>query len=596
MARKKRLLWHLFFSHFVVILVSLVAVTWYASTSMRHFFLDQIQADLKVRALQIESEILEFFGPLQERPLDRLCKSMAKSTATRITVILPTGKVVADSDEEPAKMDNHLDRPEISSALKTGFGASSRYSPTLKVKMMYVALPLKRDNHTVAVLRTSIPVDAVDVTLKNIQAKIALGGVIIAALAAILSFLVSDRIRRPIEEIRRGAESFARGNFRYRLHVSDLEEIASLSETMNQMAGKLQEQIDTISGQRNELEAVLSSMVEGVLAVDKEERILSMNRAAGEIFQCDPSASQGRSIQEVVRHPDLQQFVISALSSGEAVEKDVILYAEEKRILHGHGTILRDARGERGGALIVLNDVTRLRRLENIRRDFVANVSHEIKTPITAIKGFVETLRDGAAKRPRDAEHFLEIIQRHVDRLEALVEDLLCLSRIEKEVEEEEILLEEGPIREVLVAAIQVCEVKAAPKNIPLGLSCDEGLKAKMNPALLEQAVVNLLDNAIKYSDVARPVKLEAAETSSEIVIHVHDEGRGIEKRHLSRLFERFYRVDGARSRRLGGTGLGLAIVKHIMQAHGGRVSVESQAGKGSTFTLHLPKPVSLTS
>ena len=242
------------------------------------------------------------------------------------------------------------------------------------------------------------------------------------------------------------------------------------------------------------------------------------------------------------------------------------------------------------GALIVLNDVTRLRRLENIRRDFVANVSHEIKTPVTAIKGFVETLHDGSIRNSRDAERFLGIIGKHVDRLNAIIEDLLSLSRIEQDVEREEIVLEEGSIRDVLLTAIQVCEVKAASKNIRVALSCKEDLKARINPPLLEQAVVNLLDNAIKYSDSESTIRVQARKTNDQIILSVHDEGCGIGKEHSHRLFERFYRVDKARSRQLGGTGLGLAIVKHITQAHGGHVSVESTPGKGSTFSLHLPK------
>jgi two-component system phosphate regulon sensor histidine kinase PhoR len=233
--------------------------------------------------------------------------------------------------------------------------------------------------------------------------------------------------------------------------------------------------------------------------------------------------------------------------------------------------------------------VTRLRRLENIRRDFVANVSHEIKTPITAIKGFVETLRDAAMTNGKDADRFLAIIQKHVDRLDAIIEDLLSLSRIEEDVETEEIVLEEGRIRDVLLTAIQVCQVKAAPKNIRVELSCSEDLKAKINPPLLEQAVVNLLDNAIKYSDADSEVQVEAKRADSKILINVRDQGCGIDKKHLSRLFERFYRVDNARSRKMGGTGLGLAIVKHITQAHGGHVTVDSTPEKGSTFSLHLP-------
>jgi two-component system phosphate regulon sensor histidine kinase PhoR len=418
----------------------------------------------------------------------------------------------------------------------------------------------------------------------------AFSGLIIAGLAALLSLLVSHRIRRPIEEIRRGAERFARGDFQQSLPVFDLKEISELSETLNTMAQELQKTVSTITEQRNELGAVLSSMAEGVLAMDMEERIIGMNHAASVLFECDPKQVQGRTIQEVIRHPELQSLVTKALASEGAVERDVVLYLKEERVLNGHATILSNGEGKRVGVLVVLNDITRLRKLENIRKDFVANVSHEIRTPITAIKGFVETLRDGAMQSPQDAERFLGIVQNHVQRLESLVEDLLSLSRIEEDKEKEQIILEEKPLKEVLVGALQLCQVKAEPKQVRMELSCREDLVARINPSLLGQAVVNLLDNAIKYSEPGKTIWVQLEAREKEILLRVRDEGCGIEKKHLERLFERFYRVDKARSRKLGGTGLGLAIVKHIMEAHGGRVSVESQPGRGSTFTLHLPR------
>jgi len=315
-----------------------------------------------------------------------------------------------------------------------------------------------------------------------------------------------------------------------------------------------------------------------------------MNHAAARMFGCDPAEAQGRSIQEVVRNSVLQQFVKNALSSREAVEKEIVLSTDSERFLNGHGTLLRDAEGKQIGALIVLNDVTRLLRLEKIRREFVANVSHEIKTPITAIKGFVETLRDGAVENHEDAERFLEIIGRHVDRLEAIIENLLSLSRIEQEAGREKVVLDEGRLKDVLETAIQVCEAGAMTKKIEVELSCAEEIVANLDPQLLEQAVVNLIDNAIKYSNDGGTVRVEALQRENEIIISVHDQGCGIEKEHLPRLFERFYRADKARSRQLGGTGLGLAIVKHIAQAHGGHVAVESIPGKGSTFSIHLPR------
>ena len=258
-------------------------------------------------------------------------------------------------------------------------------------------------------------------------------------------------------------------------------------------------------------------------------------------------------------------------------------------IKSAEGAHLYDEDGNQMGALIVLHDVTRLKKLENIRRDFVANVSHEIKTPITAIKGFTETLGEGAVENPEVTSRFLGIINKHVDRLETLIEDLLSLSRIEQEVENDVIVLREAMIRDVLLTAVQVCQIKAAPKRINLELSCNEHLKANINTELLEQAVVNLLDNAIKYSGEDSTVRIAARQIDDEIEIKVRDEGCGIERKHLPCLFERFYRVDKARSRSMGGSGLGLAIVKHIVQAHRGRVTVESAPGQGSTFTIRLP-------
>jgi two-component system phosphate regulon sensor histidine kinase PhoR len=455
---------------------------------------------------------------------------------------------------------------------------------------MYVVVPLKKNTRTMALVRAAIEVDSVDKDIAAIQVKIAFSGLVIAGLATLLSLLVSHRIRRPIEEIRRGAERFARGEFQQSLPVSRIKEIGDLSETLNAMAQELQKTLSKITEQRNELGAVLSSMAEGVLAMDLEERILGMNHAASVIFECDPKQVQGRTIQEVIRHPELQSLVTEALAREEAVERDVVLYLKEERVLNGHATILRDGEGNRVGVLVVLNDITRLRKLENIRKEFVANVSHEIRTPITAIKGFVETLRDGAMQNPQDGERFLGIIQNHVLRLEALVEDLLSLSRIEEETEREEIVLEEKPLKEVLAGALQLCQVKAEPKQIRMELFCSDDVAARINASLLEQAVVNLIDNAVKYSEAGKRIWVQVESSPQEVLIRVRDEGCGIEKQHLERLFERFYRVDKARSRKLGGTGLGLAIVKHILEAHGGRVSVESQPGRGSTFTLHLPR------
>jgi two-component system phosphate regulon sensor histidine kinase PhoR len=370
--------------------------------------------------------------------------------------------------------------------------------------------------------------------------------------------------------------------------------LADLAETINHMAVQIQDRYQAAVQQRNEMEAVLSSMVEGVAVVDPQERVISLNAAAGRFLGIAPAAAVGKSIQEVARNTALQRFIAGALDVGRAVQDDLTLHrplspTSPERYLQVQSAPLRDAVGRRIGVVIVLHDVSELRRLEGVRRDFVANVSHEIKTPVTAIKGFAETLLEGPAHAPEDAERFLQIIARQADRLHAIVNDLLTLSRVEQDAKDKRIELERSRLARVLQAAVESCQIKAEARSVRVQVTCDPQLTAPMNAPLLEQAVVNLLDNAIKYSPTPAQVQVTAEQGNAEVVVSVADHGCGIGPEHLPRLFERFYRTDKARSRELGGTGLGLAIVKHIAQAHGGRVEVQSQVGKGSTFIIHLP-------
>jgi two-component system phosphate regulon sensor histidine kinase PhoR len=590
MTGKRRLIWHIFPPFLVIIIIALVAVIFYASISIKHFFVNQTRDDLQARALLIQEQIFDLLEPLNENAIDHFCKTAGQQASTRITIILPNGKVVGDSEADPSTMDNHVDRPEFIRAITETVGSSMRYSRTLDHNYMYVGIGVKKDHELLAVIRTSMPIDVLGLTIKKIQGRIILGGLIITILAALVSLFISRRISQPIGKLKKVANCFSQGDFHSRMPFSSIEEIGDLYEAIKSMAQELHKRIQTIMSQGNQIEAILSSMVEGVIAVNLEERVIRMNHAAASILACDASQAHGRSVQEIIRNSLFQDFVKKTLSSKKPVEEDFGMFAGEERFVNAHGTLLRDAEDHQIGALIVLNDITRLRRLENIRKEFVANVSHEIKTPITAIKGFIETLNDGKVKERQDTKRFLEIIEKHAKRLEAIIEDLLSLSKIEKDTETQGIQIIKSPIHQVLKTAIQVCETKAKAKEINMAIDCEQELSAKINPPLLEQAVVNLIDNAVKYSGPNRTVRVRGSQDDQAVMISVIDEGRGIEKEHLPRLFERFYRVDKARSRQMGGTGLGLAIVKHIAQAHGGHVSVESTPGKGSVFTIHLPK------
>ena len=588
--KPRRLLWQLYPSYLLITLISLAAIGWYASSSMQQFYYTQTAEDLKASAHVIEEQILASYKIGDSTRLDQLCKMLGTAGQKRITVIEPSGKVLADSQENPQQMDDHSDRPEIIEAMKEQTGSEIRFSHTLGLNMMYVAIPLKAQDRVIAVLRIAKPVSAINRQLKSIYYKILIGGCIVAAIAALLSLAVSHKISRPLEELKKGAELFAGGDLSHKLPAGNCQEIDAVAKAMNQMAGEIDERIHTISRQRNEQKAVLSGMAEAVLAVDNEQKLITLNSSAAEMIGVDISHAKGRTLQEIIRNPALQHFITNSLASNKPIEDNITLHKDSSEsILQARSNALQDEQGQKIGVLVVLNDITRLRRLEQVRRDFVANVSHELKTPITSIKGFVETLLEGAIKKPDQAKRFLGIIAGQTDRMDAIIDDLLALSRIEQQTEKTEVVLENGCIKDVLKAAIELCRNNAQAKQIEIELRCADDIATNINMPLLEQAVINLLDNAIKYSPSSSKIEVTAAQADEQISITVTDFGCGIDKESLPRLFERFFRVDKARSRKLGGTGLGLAIVKHIVQAHNGSVAVESSPGKGSKFTIELP-------
>ena len=586
---KRRLFFQIFPSFLLIILIIIIALSWYVSSSFRSFYLDETSSKLEARANLVREYLLKK-NLLNSEDLNIECRHLADLSNTRITVVSKTGKVLADSDENPYLMDRHSDRLEIIEALNGRTGTSVRYSYTLNQDMMYLAIPVFENDVIVAVVRLSFPLTFIEDTLWQIQERIIIGGIIIAVLAAFLSFIISRRISRPLERIRKGAERFARGKFDKKLYGRGSVEISSLAETLNTMAKQLDERIRTLSKQRNEQEAMLRSMVEGVIAVDMDERIILINKAAGNFFQISAKDCSKKLISEVIRNTSLQEFIRYALKSNKRTKTEITIFQEKDLVLEIRGSALQDVKGNQIGTLIVMNDITQFRQLESMRSEFVANVSHELKTPITSIKGFVETLQDGEVKDPDKIIQFLDIIAKQTDRMNAIIDDLLKLSRIEQQKESSDIQLSQNKICDIIIGAVQDCKSQTAQKRISINIDCEDNIFANINPPLLQQAITNLIDNSIKYSDTGGKIEITVLEKKKKIMISVQDWGCGISKEHHQRLFERFYRVDKARSQKLGGTGLGLAIVKHIAAIHNGKVSVESEPGKGSIFSIHLPK------
>jgi len=589
LAAKKKLIWQLYPSFLLITLISVVVVIWFASSALKDFYLEQTAKDLTSKTYLIENQVLQILLKKDLKSVDEFCKQAGLSSRIRITVILPSGKVAGDSDTDPTVMENHAGRPEFIEGLKGNSIISIRYSHTLKKKLMYAGIPIEANGNIIAVARTSISISSIDSELKEIQIKIVFGGMIIALFSAILCLIISKKISAPIASLKKIAEKMARGDFDFPFPISSTEEISGLSQTMKKMATDLSKRINTIVEQRNEIEAILGSMSEGLIAVDTEERILRMNSSAGRMIGNSPSQVQGIPIQEAVRNSQLQKFISEILAEKKHGQKEMELLSDSPVSIIITGELLEDAQEKQIGALFVLNNITTIRRLENIRQDFVANVSHELRTPITAIKGFVETIQAGKFENLDETGRFLDIIQKHTNRLEAIIEDLLNLSRLEKDSESSDSDMLMCGVIEILNRSIQACQPYASSRNIRIELDCNDSLEGYLDPSLMEHAVVNLINNAVKYSNEKSVIQVRASKTGKEIQISIEDHGCGIEKEHLPRLFERFYRVDKARSRQLGGTGLGLAIVKHIAQNHKGRVSVESTPGKGSIFSIYLP-------
>jgi len=500
------------------------------------------------------------------------------------------GEVLGDSEVKPGELrelENHLNRPEVQQALKSGQGDAIRYSSTLQTPMLYVAFPFPPPGEE-GILRLALPLAALKKAEASLHAILAASLALAALISLLLSYLLSHVISSSLRTMAAVAAQLGKGEFGRRIPLKSRDELGELATVMNDMAVRIEGQLASLSAEKNRLNTILRGMGEGLIVCDARGVITLVNPAFHALFSVKEEV-EGRPLIEISRHPALHRaFQQVIVSKNERFEEITLTLAEEKSVLTHWVPLL--AKGEIQGVVAVFHDITDLKRLERVRRDFVANVSHELRTPVTVIKGYAETLLTGVLNEdPGQARRFVEIINSHSARMTNLVNDLLALS----ELESGGIALQLGPIslNGTFRTAQRLLESKAHHKGITISLASDaEQQRVLADQGKLEQVLINLVDNAIKYTPAHGSIAISAVDAGNLLKISVTDSGIGIPPKDLPRIFERFYRVDEARSRELGGTGLGLAIVKHIVQLHGGSISVESTPGKGSTFSFTLTK------
>ncbi len=518
-----------------------------------------------------------------------LAVKMGHTLDLRVTIIDLDGKVLGDTDltgEQLMIVENHATRPEVEDAVRSGFGESKRFSHTVKKNMLYMALPFGKEKAE-GILRFSMPLSDIDQIDAKMSGIVGIAVVLVLLLSLVLTFAVSVLVSRPLTEMSAIAKAMARGDFSKKASIHTQDEIGELALSLNAMSDEIRDKIEKINSERAKLDFVLSSMFEGVVVTNEEENIILMNPSLRKLFFVD-SDPIGKKPIEVIRNSSVQDMVDRILKGKQRLAtEEIVINLPEEKILKVNGVpIIRHDRFE--GTILVFHDITELRHLEKIRQDFVANVSHELRTPISSIKGYAETLLEGALDDKDNAREFIGIILQDSNRLASLIDDLLDLSRIESGKMKMAFLPQDAA--SLIKRAVAIMENQAKVKSIALKFDLLFGLpKIKADEARFSQVMINLLDNAIKYTPEGGSVTVAAKAVNDTLQIDVSDTGIGIEGNDIPRIFERFYRVDKARSRELGGTGLGLSIVKHIVQAHGGQVWVVSEFGKGSTFSFTIP-------
>jgi two-component system phosphate regulon sensor histidine kinase PhoR len=516
--------------------------------------------------------------------------ALGERARCRVTLIAPDGRVLGDSDEPEtavAGMENHGDRPEIRAALGGAMGTSLRRSPTLRHPMLYVALPLSADGRRVGAIRVAVPAGLISQARRQAREIVAAGLALGLLFAVLLSAWLTRRITLPLRRLTQVARAYAAGDFTQRAAPAPVLEAQQLSDALNTMARATRDHISDLTHQRNEATLILKNLAEGIIALDAQGRVLLMNPTAAVLLGTTVPETPLPDLSTLVRHHEILDVARGVLRDGRRQTRDIALFQPRERLLRVHVFPCTDCGDDGPHVLLVIQDETEHGRYEQLRKEFVANVSHELKSPLTSIRSLAETLLDGALEDPQATRRFVRLMDEDAARLGRLIEDLLALSLIESQAIP--LALAAVEIRPLAQAVLDSLRPAIESRRIEVRLAIPEGAAAHADPERLRQVFANLVDNAAKYNREAGRITISAAPEGGELRVTVADTGVGIPPEDLTRVFERFYRVDKARSRDLGGTGLGLSIVKHIVEAHGGRVWVESTLDEGSAFSFTLP-------
>jgi two-component system phosphate regulon sensor histidine kinase PhoR len=576
--------WRIAVPYVALILLTMLGLTVYVSDQVRRARL----ADLEAQLLADARLMADGAGPLLRGEdgsdaLESLTERWASLLGARVTVIGADGTVLAESQEDRTQMDNHLYRPEVQQALTAGQGSSIRFSQTAGYEMMYAAVPVIDGGRAAGIVRVALPLEQVEANVGRLRQSILAVGLIAALVGVLLALLFAERTAQPVRRLTRVAERLAEGDLSARLFPTTRDEVGQLTRAFNHMAQQLREKVATLAEEQERLAAVLEHMADGVLITDGTGRVRLINPAAAQLLDTNETRARGRSFAEVVRHHQL----IDMWRRCRELEEEQVEAVEVSHLgLFVQAIVTPFREMDAQGYLVILQDLTRVRRLETVRRDFISNISHELRTPLAGLKALVDTLRGGAMDDPPAAERFLDRMDAEVDALTQMVQELLELSRIESG--QAPLRLAPTPVAEVILPPVD----RLLPQAERAGLSLSTNLApelplVRVDAERVRQVVTNLVHNAVKFTPPEGRVTVSVEHQGREVVVSVQDTGVGIPASDLPRIFERFYKADRARSG--GGSGLGLAIAKHIVQSHGGRIWAESIEGQGSTFYFSLP-------